>query len=331
MKSSQEFLSVLNIVFPRCLEIKQFTDVPLIYKDMCLVYCVEQEGNSNYVICFDDSGFFFNVLTLYVSLKQKFDRVFLYASKEFKAKEKTKFALLTYRHISFVDDGGTYFCETRINTLEALFDDLKADMDYGYTKNTQLVFKYYLFNPVKSYTVRTIADFLKISPASVSRANETLSKLGVLSSSGYGAGLEYTIINKRDALKKVRPYFIRPFEKKYFLALDYSQYDLMPDNLISGGQALSEYTDLSPSSNVRTFAIYKKDFAPFYNAYCSVAILNPTEFVAVESYIYGPNLFSDGKLVDLFDLYVTVIKEENIDDPRVKEALKKVEGLLING
>lgn len=331
MRSSQEFLSNLNIVFPRCTEIKQLTDIPVIYKDVCLVYCVEQEEQQNYIICFDNSAFFFNVLTLYVSLKEQFDRVFLYVSKEFKAKEKTKFALLTFRHISFVDDGGTYFCETRINVLEALFDDLKTDMDYGYTKNTQLVFKYYLFNPIKPYTVRAIADFLKISPASVSRANETLNKLGALSSTGYGAGLEYTIINKKEALKIAKPYFIKPFDKKFFLALDDSYYEMISDNLKSGGQALSEYTDLSPSSKMETFAIYKKDFAPFYNAYCSVAILDPSLFVAVESYIYNPKLFSNGKSIDLFDLYVSIIKEENLDDPRVKESLKKVEGLLING
>lgn len=330
MKSSQDFLSSLNIVFPKCLEIKQFYDVPIIYKNMCIVYIVKQDDNDNYVICFDDSNYFYNVLTLYVSLKRSLNRVFLFVTKEFKSTEKTKFSLLTNRHISFVDDGGIYYCEQRINVLEPLFDDLKADLDYGYTKNTQLVFKYYLFNPPKAYTVRAIADCLKISPASVSRANEILFNIGVLSSSGYGAGLEYTFIKKRLALKKIEPYLIRPYEKKYFLALDDNNYQLVESGLLSGGQALSEYTNLSPSSNMEVFAISKKDFAPIYNAYSGLIITNPTHFVAVESYIYDPRIFSNGKMIDLFDLYVTMIKEENLDDPRVKEAVKVVEGLLIN-
>lgn len=331
MNSENEFLSIAHIAFKDCIDIKQHFGLPILYASVCKVFCVEQIEQESYVICFDDYSAFYNILLLYVNLKNENKRTFIYASKDFKTKESRKFNLIIFRHVSFVDDaGGVYFYEGRIDYLGELFHDLKTETEAGYTKNTQLVFKYYLFNPSKSYTVRTIADYLNISPASVSRANEALFQIGVLTRDGNGAGLEYKIINKNQALKKLRPHFIKPYDKKYFLALNENQYDKVSSYLLSAEDALSYYTDLTAKSKITTYAVSKKDFAPFYNAYLSISIDDASRYAAVEAFIYNPNLFSKGKAIDLFDLYVIMLFDEDLNDPRVLDAFNAIRSQLIN-
>ncbi len=331
MDSENEFLSIVHVAFKDCVNIKQYFDLPILYASVCKVFCIEQIEQDSYVICFDDYSAFYNVLLLYVNLKKENKRVFIYASKDFKTKENRKFNLLVFRHVSFVDDaGGVYFYEGRINYLEELFHDLRTEVEAGYTKNTQLVFKYYLFNPSKSYTVRTIADYLNISPASVSRANESLFQLGVLTKDGSGAGLEYKIINKNQALKKLRAHFVKPYDKKYYLVLNDNQFDRVSSYLLSAENALSYYTDLAAKSKITTYAVSKKDFAPFYNAYLSISIGDANHYAAVQTFIYNPRLFSKGKAIDLFDLYVIMLFDEDLNDPRVMDAFNAIRSQLIN-
>lgn len=331
MRSEKDFLSISNIAFPNCVDIKKINQIPIIYQSVCEVFCLEQKDNANYVICFDENKYFQEVLMLYGALRKKYPRTFIYITKDFANSERKKYSLLIFKHISFVDYvGGLYYYNATFDNLEEVSHDLNNDSDYGYTKNTQLVFKYYLFNPVKSYTVRVVADYLKISPASVSRANESLYSLGVLTKKGYGNNLEYKIINKRDALSKLEKHFIKPFDHKYFIYANDEEFSFIASHPLSGDNALSLYTDLLPYSKIETYAMLKKEFEQFYNPDCSFSLNDNMHYVAVQTYIYDPRLFSNGAVIDLFDLYVTLLRESLLDDPRVHDVFINVKELLLN-
>ena len=331
MNSYKEFLSIVSFAFNGYEGIKLYNDFPLAYKNICKVFSIDFDGETHLVICFDDTNHFYDALLLYVYLKKEYKKTFIYVSKAFKNVEKEKLVLLLRKHISFIDDvGGVYSYFGKINYLEESFKEIKEESDTEYTKKTQLVFKYYFFNKKKNYPVREIAEALGISASSVSRANETLSRIGVLDKNGYGKNTAYLLVNKRKALNLLKPYFIKPFEKEYFLALDDVYFETLSPKLLSSEYALSEYTDLLPSSKSETFAVDKNKFVPFYNAYLSVEINNPTHFVSIQPFIYNPSLFSDGKTIDLIDLYIIMLKDEDLRNPRVMESFKEIERKLLN-
>ena len=237
-------------------------------------------------------------------------------------------------HISYIDYCGgvyTYSLNDKIDLLKYLFDASKEENDFSYTKNVQLVLKYYFLKPVRSYTSREVAAFLKISPSSVSRANELLNRLGVLDKSGYGAGTEYKLLNKKSVLKIMEEYFIKPYDNSYFLAVDEQGYKHISSYPVAGQDALSQYTDLMPEKRIPTFAISKKEFKSFYDSYMGVTINNPPHYVQVQSYIYEPNLFTSGDKIDLFDLYITMLFDEDLNDPRVLAAFNNIKEQLLNG
>ena len=110
MRSEKDFLSISNIAFPNCVDIKKINQIPIIYQSVCEVFCLEQKDNANYVICFDENKYFQEVLMLYGALRKKYPRTFIYITKDFANSERKKYSLLIFKHISFVDYvGGLYY------------------------------------------------------------------------------------------------------------------------------------------------------------------------------------------------------------------------------
>ena len=333
MKSSLEFLYIANRVFGNNIDIKEYFDYPIAFKGVVRIFTIENYRTS-FVICFDERKDFINALQLYVSLKRKNKEPYIYVPKHISMESKDVLRFISKNHISYIDHFGgmyTYNPNDRIDILKSMFDELREDNTFSYTKNVQLVLKFYFLKPVRSYTSREVADVLKISPSSVTRANEVLFRIGALEKTGLGAGIEYFIKSKKNVLKMMERYFIKPYEKSFFIAVDDYRYNLISSNLLSGQYALSEYSDLMPESNIPSFAVYKKTFAPIYNSYISLSIEDPAHFVQVQLYIYDPTILSQGKTIDLFDLYLTMLFDEDLNDPRIFAAFNTIKEKLING
>ena len=330
MTSNREFLNIAHSVFGADISIKLYTNYPLAFKNIATVFSIDN-WRTSFVICFDNQDDFLNVARLYVYLRKQNINTYIYISKKIRDDNKQIINFVSKNHISFIDHFGgmySYMLKDRINVLELMLNDLKDDNSVAYTKNTQLVCKYYFFNEQKSYTSREIAAFLKVSPSSVSRANEILFSIGILEKNGYGAGTQYVLINKKSALKKLEKFIIRPYDNSYFMAINESLFSIIKNSPLSGQSALAEYTNLMPESRIATYAIYRKEFATIYNAYLGLNIEKPTNFVLVQSYIYDPYLFSKGQVIDLFDLYATMLFDENLKDPRVKESFDMIKEKL---
>ena len=331
MKSSAEFINIANKAFVSIDTIEKYTSFPISFQSIFEVFKVTELDDSKFVICFDKLPSI-TVLLQLLSFLKKEKKTYVYLSSDFIAKESSYFSIIYRYKIPFVDcfahkhDG----IDQKINFFDEMIQEVNADTEYTYTRNTQLVFKYYLFNKRGSYTTRAIADFIKISPSSVSRANETLYSLGVLKKTGYGAGIEYKLANRKTAIKVLQNYFILPYEKTYTLLVEDYDFQNLSKNPVSGDYALSEYTDLLPLHNNKIYAVWKKKFMTFYNAYTSLTHLNPRNYIMVQSFIYDPTIFSKNEFIDLLDMYIIVLKKENLNDPRINEAFKILERIIIN-
>ena len=319
MNSSNEFISVSNKAFPN-----------LVSFEVWILGC--SDGSFKYVICFDKLDYFTALVQLWFYLKNKKLNVFVYLSNEFYQKNDEYLKLILKHRLQYINCWGGVYTDNnqRINLMEEMFSDLMVENSNSYTKYTQLVFKYYLFNKIKPYTVRSIAEYINISPASVSRANETLYQLGVLQKEGVGAGIEYTLINKKKAIKLLNNYYLLPYENMYSLLLDDYEYGEMQKNPLSGDYAISEYSELLPLTSVKTYAVWKKKFAPFYNAYQSLSHNFSNNFATVHTFIYDPTLFAINGVIDLLDIYIVMLKKYDLNDPRINQAFKVIERKLID-
>ena len=331
MISSKEFINISSKVFPDIVNIDTYTDYPIGFKELFNVFIIKRSGEEVLVICFDKMSSI-SSLTQFLNYLKKSHTVYIYLSSDFMMHDPNSFSLI-YRHrFPFIDYFGRIYNDDGVtNSFKDIVSDLCDEAQLTYTKFTQLVYKYYLFHHQGSFTVRTIADDLKISPSSVSRANETLCHLGVLTTSGVGAGKEYSLINKKASLKILKDYFLLPYNKTYYLLLDEDGFNKISNYPLSLDDALSEYTELLKSTNTKTYAVWKKEFNDFYQTYTSKIYSNSAHYVAVQSFIYDPKLFSlDGKVIDLLDIYIIMLKKENLKDPRMNDAFKEIERRLIN-
>jgi len=328
MNITQEFLSIAPKVFGNNVEISFEKNLPLILSKTGSVIKIK-DHRDNFVICSDFSSPN-NVYQLYSLYKKQCDFTYLYLFKGFESIHKEEYRKLIKAHANTINSYGDIITSgNRINGLEYMFGDSNQKI-YPYTKKTQLVLKFYLFNKKQPYTVREIANKINISPASVTRANETLFHLGALTRNGVGAGTEYILKSKREVLKQLKNDFIKPFESNSLILINKNEKEL--DNLLLSGQsAVAEYTDLNISSNVpTTYALEKKQFDSFFANQSNKEFDDNSKIICVQSYLYDPIIFSNNKCIDMFDTYLTMLFDEDLSDPRVHSAFKEIERKLLN-
>lgn len=328
MNITQEFLSIVPRVFGNNIEISFEKDLPLFFSKIGTVIKIK-DYRDNYVICADFSNPN-DVYQLYSLFKKQSDFTYLYLFKGFENTHKDEYKKLVKGHASTINSYGDIVTSgNRINGLEYMSGGSNEKI-YPYTKKTQLVLKFYFLNKRKPYTVREIASKIGVSPASVARANETMFHLGALTKTGLGAGTEYILKNKKEVIKQLKNEFIKPFESSSLVLIDKNK-TKQEKMVLSGQSALAEQSELTTASNVpTTYALEKKQFKTFLANHENEELDDNSEIICVQSYIYDPTIFSKNSCIDLFDIYLTMLFDEDLNDPRVYSAFKEIERKLLN-
>lgn len=329
MNIVQEFLLIASKIFGSDNEISFEKNLPILFSRSSTV--LRFKGyRDNYVICsnFDDPS---SVYQLYSFLKKKHDWTYIFLHKGFESIHRNEYKTLIKAHANIITSYGDVVTSgVRNNNLEYLFNEVD-NQTYSYTKKTQLVLKFYFLNKRRSYTVREIANKVGISPASVARANETLFHLGALEKKGFGAGIEYILKNKREVLRQLKNEFLRPFESSSLILINKNEEYLLDKWCLSGQSALSEFTGLLSASNVATtYALPEEAYKAFQDNRKDLDIDIDAKIICIQSFIYDPLIFSNNRCIDSFDMYLTMLFEEDLNDPRIHEAFKIIERKLLN-
>ena len=330
MNIVNEFLNIAPEAFDIVGEITYVDDLPFMFSQSAKVVKIRSYRDI-YVICSDFKNPF-SVFQLYSHLKSKNKNTYVYLFRGFESDFKFEYRLIINHRINHVNSRGdvnTY--ASRGGSWKFIFDELIEDKKNSYTKNTQLVLKFYLLNKRRPYTVREISEKIKVSPATIARSNEVLYQFGALEKDGYNTHGEYVLKNKREVLRLLRNHYIRPYDSSYLLQLDKEQTN---DEkwLIAGQYAISAITDLMPETNVPpTFAVYKNDFDLLHYRKLNSDYGNSTNIICIQTYIYDPTIFSKGKMIDNFDLFLTLFFEYKMNsDPRIAQALNEAERILLD-
>ena len=196
-------------------------------------------------------------------------------------------------------------------------EDAIFEPETPYTKVTQLVVKYLLFRPASNRSTRAISSFLGVSNTSVSRAFAFLQSLGALHRKGGStSSVSYEYGGKEEFFAKVKPFLLLPYQRSY--AAINAKLDAIKDKYICGINALSFYSDLAETKQ-RMFAVDKRVFA-------KLASYRKGDDQAVFcEWIYEPNLFVTGNVIDPLDAYIMANKLLKGDrDPRTQEAMEQL-------
>lgn len=286
--------------------------------------------NQNYLVCpkdIENFSFSFLASAFYCVKKQRRENVYLF----YPGSNDGWIDILNKEKIPYVDISGKIVSyDTEPLELNSFLD---FDIELGkvlYTKTTQLVAKFYLFNPKGAYTVREIAKKINVHPASVARANEVLHYLGTLNKNENATYTTYKLIGRELLLRKLDKYFINPFSFVKVMYLDELNEHLIRKSLLSGDSALSKFTSLSDIQHKKVIAMYKKDLVINYNIYLKFKIAKPTIAYEVQSFIYNPFIFAKDKYIDLLDLYIMTKNGPNSKDPRVKMAIEELRRAIID-
>lgn len=195
----------------------------------------------------------------------------------------------------------------------------------AYTKKTQLLVNFYLSNKIREYSVREVAEKLRFSNSSVSRANVFLNEIGALDKIGVGTNSKYVVKSKKELLDKVKPYLINPIKSRKVVSFDETRFS-KNKLFLSGENAFSFYSDIDEGGYFKELAI---------SSYEDIKIDNSNGGNSVcylEEFIYDPSIFANGNVISIFDAYIISFdRHKNDNDPRIVNALKQMERKIING
>ena len=239
--------------------------------------------------------------------------------------------LLKMFRIEFIGSDNSYG-EYQDIIRPSIYDADEIYKNSVYTKTTQLVIKFYLFNDIKGYTTRNIAKQLNINNASVSRANAFLSMIGAINKVGAGTHSFYIIKSKKDFFNKIEKHLILPYRRRFRLLLDQNDKTLDKiDCCLSGFNALSIYTDLLDSENRKEIALSIKDYSEIYRNRNNHVYKNQVVLYEVQEFIYDMNLFNKKGVIDLVDLYIIVSRRyKDTNDERIISAIRKIKEMIVN-
>ena len=224
--------------------------------------------------------------------------------------------------ISFYDPYGKYHEETTSMNYR----------EFAYTKTTQLVAKYLLFNKEGNYSTRKIAEFFNISNTSVKRAYDFLISIGsVYRNGGNTSTATFAYLSKQKLFDALREHFIYPINGTLTVFFTEKDTDENKDRLLLGAETvLYNNTDLE-HSNIIEYAVDKETYDYFLNNASKYYPLDG-DMVNIEQWIYNPNYFSKNGCIDTFDAYIVLSKRyKKHGDPRIEKALKKLERMIVNG
>lgn len=177
----------------------------------------------------------------------------------------------------------------------------------------QVLLFHYLYLAEKKLYVSGMSDELSVSKMQITRAVEQLASLGIITPHKDGVRVFIESVEKGAALfERAKPFLLNPVRKRVYV-----ENDELPKGLpLAGLTALSDYSMLA------------KPKTPVFAYYGKVADIQGTdtliddEQIETEIWQYNPNLLS--ARVGVADPLSVVVSLQNIDDPRVEQAIDEV-------
>lgn len=182
---------------------------------------------------------------------------------------------------------------------------------------TQQVFLYLFYGDKKYYLKSEIADFLKMSRTSLTRASEELSAMDLITQTKVGKEYRIELKEKGTALyQKAKKYLISPVYKEFYV----DSVELAQNALKTEESALAKCTMMNPPK-IQQVAIFKDD--------ARVANLKPVDIrweecsnpVKVQLWKYPPEIFAKEGRVDTVSMLCTL---KHIEDERVEGEIEEI-------
>ena len=223
-----------------------------------------------------------------------------------------KINLLSYKipfilldKLAYLPFMGTYL--TQYNN-DLLYDSNK------FTRSSQLLFIWILYQKTEKYYISDAASFLGFSNMTLTRAYRTLVSTGLFTEKKDGRKI-YLITNypKKELFEKAKKYFQSPIVKRGYIKKDNKL-----NMVLSGESLLSKYTFLN-EPKISEFAI---DQASIDTSLISRDLIDSTRQVKIELWNYDPLLFSKNhKTIDKISLVISLLDNK---DERVEIELEKL-------
>lgn len=223
-----------------------------------------------------------------------------------------KINLLSYK-IPFILLDKVVFLPFMGTYLTQYHNDLLYDSD-KFTRSSQLLFIWILYQKTEKYYISDAASFLGFSNMTLTRAYRTLVSTGLFTEKKDGRKIYLTTnYTKKELFEKARIYFQSPIVKSGYIEKD--------DNLnmvLSGESLLSKYTFLN-EPKIPEYAISQ---ASIDTSLISRDLIDSTRQVKIELWNYDPLLFSrDHRTIDKISLVISLL---NNHDERVEMELEKL-------
>ena len=177
--------------------------------------------------------------------------------------------------------------------------------------SAQVLLLYYIYHGCGELLTSEAALKLDFTPTSISRASRQLEEMGLIHTKKRGVQKIISSEKTPEALfYSASGYFRNPVKRTIYVPKS----EIHEKPLISGYQALSEYSMLNPPL-VLSFAT---DSIAMWEKNSSGNLQNSEEQYAVELWRYDPKKLADGECVDRLSLAITF---RNDGDERVEEAV----------
>lgn len=227
--------------------------------------------------------------------------------------------LIENRIAFIVEDGQMYLPFVALDFIKTTDKvEIGAKKSGKFTAFGQLVFLYFLYNEHIVINATKLAEKMKVSKMTASRALNELYDLGLLKyeNAGKTARIKnYRKINTADYFNKAHRYLKNPVIKTAFV-------DIVPENsFIAGLEALSVTTMLNPPMN-KIRAISSNDFKHMdKESIRNIDIYDNENHIELQVWGYSPSTFSNNGYVDIVSLYASLKEEE---DERVEQAFEEL-------
>lgn len=321
---------IMGLFFGTDYRIERFkTDLPLIYEKAFSLFKLQAvKGASSYALAVPKDEYvpreYLLSISKMLSLRKETPIIVLYGKLDC----HKRFAKANLIHF-LCDDGDSYLPYEKNRFL---VDDSSINVfEQKYTKGTQLVLKYYLFNSSGFYSARDIAKKISMSVANVSRANSFLFAKGVLDRQGVNSGSRFSMPDKAKALKGLDKFLLSPYRKKLLVPVDeaYGR-QLMERFLLCGDSALAKYSELSANSDKIELALSQEEYKTLIDVLSkSEPSADLSKMVSIYEFRYDPSLFAKDGCIDLLDLYIMKKESDVSNDPRLKNAINGVKKRMV--
>lgn len=182
---------------------------------------------------------------------------------------------------------------------------------------TQEVFLYLFYGNKKYYLKSEIADFLKISRTSLTRASEQLIAMNLVVQTKVGKEYRMELPEKGSSLyKKAVPYLINPVYDEFYV----DSKELRNTGLIAGESALSKCSMMNPPK-IPQIAFYKESKAVDKLKAVDIRWEDCEYPVKVQLWKYPPEIFAKEGRIDTVSMLCSL---KAINDERIEGEIEEI-------